>query len=220
MFTGLIEGVGRVLAVRRRAGDLVLVLEPCFPAQECREGESVCVDGACLTVTSIRDGALSMDVSAETVSRTTLGALGRGDEVNLERALKVGDRLGGHLVSGHVDAVGRIATTAPVKGSRLVGVEIPAAVSRYTIEKGSVAVDGISLTINSCRSGFFEVNIIPLTGRETTLLKKRPGDRVNIETDLIGKYVEKLLEAGARPGGGAGGGGIRVEDLQEHGFLD
>jgi len=216
LFTGLVEGVGRVQRAQRKGGDMVLVVEPLFPMDDVRIGDSLSVNGVCLTVTEEHGRSVSLDVSAETLSRSTLKSVQAGERVNLERALRLSDRLGGHLVAGHVDGVGRIAKKEPRHGSWLLGIEIDPALSRYTIMKGSVAVDGVSLTINDCREGTIEVNIIPQTGRETVLLEKRPGQEVNIEVDLIGKYVEKLLAGsdGRQPAAR----GITMETLKDHGF--
>jgi riboflavin synthase len=193
MFTGLIEGKGKVKEINRVRGDMVLTIAPLFDLSDCQVGDSISVNGVCLTVTSLKEGRLEMDVSEETVSRSTMGLLRSGDEVNLERALRLTDRLGGHLVSGHVDGMGRILKKEQKQESWLFRIGIDETLGRYTIEKGSVAVDGISLTINDCQDTYFEVNIIPQTAQETTLLGKKVGDSVNIETDLIGKYVEKFL---------------------------
>jgi riboflavin synthase len=193
MFTGLIEGIGEVKDIRRMGEDMILTITPTFDFKDCRVGESVCVEGVCLTVTGIREGSFAMDASGETLSRTTLGSLRRGQEVNLERALRLADRLGGHLVSGHVDGIGRILKKEPQRRSWVIRIGLEEHLTRYVIEKGSIAVDGVSLTINHCDEASFEVNIIPQTSKETTLMKKRVGDPVNIETDLIGKYVEKFF---------------------------
>jgi riboflavin synthase len=160
---------------------------------DIRTGDSLSVSGVCLTVTDVKEGALSVDVSGESLSRSTLGYLKLGDEVNLERALRFTDRLGGHLVSGHVDGVGSLLKTERQQRSWILKIAMEAGLLRYVIEKGSIAVDGISLTVNRCEKTAFEVNVIPETGRVTTILKKKVGDLVNIETDLIGKYIEKFL---------------------------
>ena len=193
MFTGLVEGIGRIKTLNRIGDDVRLTIMPRFDFSDTQVGDSISVNGVCLTVTTMSEGAFSADVSVESLSLTTLGSLKAGDEVNLERALRLADRLGGHLVSGHVDGVGKILKHERVQRSWRLRIGIDKGLSRYTIEKGSVAVDGISLTINRCHETSFEVNIIPQTGRETIILKKRVGDFVNIETDLIGKYVEKFF---------------------------
>ncbi|MBW1771531.1 MAG: riboflavin synthase [Deltaproteobacteria bacterium] len=193
MFTGLVEGIGRVKEVRLVRGDMSLVITPGFDISESAPGDSIAVNGVCLTVTDMGKDAFSLDVSGETLVRSTMKSLKPGDDVNLERALRLSDRLGGHLVSGHVDGVGRIVRAEQRERYWLLRIEIEEDISRYTIEKGSIAVDGISLTINRCGETFFEVNIIPQTSKETIILKKRVGDLVNIETDLIGKYVEKFF---------------------------
>ena len=193
MFTGLIEGKGKIKAISQVRGDRVLTIAPLFDLTGCRIGDSISVDGVCLTVTSLKEGHLKMDVSEETVSRSTMGQLRPGDEVNLERALRLTERLGGHLVSGHVDGMGKVLKKEQRQQSWVLRIGVDEALGRYMIEKGSVAVDGISLTINDCQDTYFEVNIIPQTAQKTTLLGKKVGDSVNIETDLIGKYVEKFL---------------------------
>ncbi|MFH1123157.1 MAG: riboflavin synthase, partial [Pseudomonadota bacterium] len=200
--------------------DMRLTVAPLFDMTDNRTGDSISVNGVCLTVTEIREGAFTVDVSGETLSRSTLGELKMGDEVNLERAVRLSDRLGGHLVSGHVDGVGKIAKKVQQQRSCHLRIGIDEALSKYVVEKGSIAVDGISLTINSCSDEAFEVNIIPETGRVTGLLKKRVGDKVNIETDLIGKYIEKFLfkYQGARQEKGANP--ISEEMLKKYGFGD
>ncbi len=218
MFTGLVEGKGRIIDARLSGGDMTISIMPLFDMSECAIGDSVAVNGVCLTVTVINDGVVTMYASSETTSRTTLGSLRPGAEVNLERALRLSDRLGGHIVSGHVDGIGQISEKKQVKKSWLIGVKIDESVSRYTIEKGSITIDGISLTINVCQNGYFEVNIIPETGSSTTLLDKRVGDRVNIETDLIAKYIEKLFIKERAAEDESASSSINMEMLAQFGF--
>ena len=218
MFTGLIEGIGKISGTRRTHNEMRVTITPHFDTTDCKLGDSLAINGVCLTVTEIRDGSLSMDISGETLSRTTLGLLRLGDHVNLERALRLSDRLGGHLVSGHVDGIGKILKKEQVHQSWLIRIGIEEAISRYIINKGSIAVEGISLTINACEKDFFEVNIIPQTGMVTTLLIKKIGDPVNIETDLIGKYVEKLSYKGRGGQEERKTSGIDFETLVKHGF--
>lgn len=220
MFTGLIEGIGKVKAIRRLRNEMELTISPLFQMTDCQVGESVSVDGVCLTVTAVSEGSVRMDVSGETVLRSTVGLLRQGDMVNLERALRLTDRLGGHLVAGHVDGIGKIVQKeSQQQKSWRLKIAIDEKISRYTIEKGSICVDGISLTINRCEKRAFEVNIIPQTGRETTLLTKKVGDLVNIETDLIGKYVEKFYSRdGLREKENSTQSGIDLEMLMKKGF--
>ncbi len=218
MFTGLVEGVGRIKALSRIGEDARLTIRPLFDFSGTRVGDSISVNGACLTVTALADGGFSADVSVESFSRTTLGQLKAGGEVNLERALRLSDRLGGHLVSGHVDGVGTILKREQDQRSWRLRIAIDKDLSRYTIEKGSIAVDGVSLTINRCQETYFEVNIIPQTGRETTILKMKEGDLVNIETDLIGKYVEKFLLRDSPSQGEEKPSAINRDMLKEYGF--
>jgi riboflavin synthase len=210
MFTGIIEEVGRVLAV-----------VPGHQATEVRLdtgldpgpiGASLAVDGVCLTVTAQRGREVTATVGPETLERSTLGALRPGDRVNLERPLRLSDRLGGHLVAGHVDAVGTVTRRLAVGAALELMFEAPPEVLRYVVPKGSIAIDGISLTVNVVESGAFGVTLIPHTIAQTTLPHKDVGARVNLEADLIGKYVEKLLV------GRTGEDGISLEFLARHGF--
>ena len=202
MFTGLVEGIGTVKAIQRVGRDMILTIVPPFEASECKIGESVSVDGVCLTVTGIGNGAITMDVSEESISRSTLGSLRQGRRVNIERALKLSDRLGGHLVLGHVDGIGRIIGKQPRHRSWTFRISMDAELTKYTVEKGSIAIDGISLTINRCFAHGVEVNIIPKTAEATTLEGKGVGDLVNIETDVIAKYVERLTSQGIKSSSG------------------
>ncbi len=220
MFTGLIEGLGMVKAADLRGGDMNLSIMPLFDMSDSTLGDSISVNGVCLTITEMREGAFSVYASGETVSRSTTGRLKKGDEVNLERALRFSDRLGGHMVSGHVDCVGKILRKEQIKGSWHIRIGIDAASSRYIIEKGSVAVDGISLTINRCQDTYFEVNIIPETARMTTILRKKANDSVNIETDLIAKYVEKFIRKERKSVKEGASSSIDREMLETYGFGD
>jgi len=219
MFTGLVEGIGKVKELSRFGEDLSITILPLFDMPDIRTGESISVDGVCLTVTRANQGSFRLDVSAETLSRSTLTGIKVGDEVNLERALRVTDRLGGHLVSGHVDGVGRILKKEQKQRSWVLRFGVEKNLLRYVIEKGSVAVDGISLTVNRCDDEGFEVNIIPLTGKETGVLRKKVGDPVNVEMDLIGKYVEKLFHKSNEPQSKKASL-IDEKLLKKHGFGD
>jgi len=216
MFTGLVEGLGRVGRIQPRGPDALLAIAPPWPVEETVLGESIAVNGACLTVTGISGGRFTVDVSAETLERTTLGGLRPGAEVNLERALRLGQRLGGHLVTGHVDCLGRIERMQRLGSSTRLYLTIPPEHLALVVEKGSVAVDGISLTVNRVDRAGFELNIIPHTLEATTLKLAKEGVSVNIETDLIGKYVARLMNRDQADPGPSGG--LTSEDLARMGF--
>lgn len=213
MFTGLIEDVGQVAAMERRGEAGVLRINSALPAAEIAIGDSIAVNGACLTVTAIAGASLSFDVSPESLSRTTIGTLRTAGSVNLERALKLGDRLGGHIVSGHVDCIARLERYRDIDRNRILEFSLPPEHARYLVAKGSVAIDGVSLTINTVTPAGFSVNIIPLTRSTTTLSGLKAGDPVNIETDIIGKYVERLAQPWSKAGG------LSMKTLAENGFL-
>lgn len=195
MFTGLVIGMGELVGTLPGSGESRLTFRTLFPAPSWNTGESVAVNGVCLSVESHTAAAFTAYASAETLGLSTLGSLGRGDRVNLERALALGDRLGGHLVSGHVDGVAHIESIRDAGSSRVIRVRFPEEFSAQVIAKGSVALDGVSLTINRCGPGFLEVNVIPETRRTTTAGIWKAGQALNFETDLIGKYVERMLAA-------------------------
>ncbi len=220
MFTGIIEGCGRLLGKRTVGGGLAFDLEAGFTLNDPREGESIAINGVCLTAYAFSGRRFSADVSPESLSRTGLGSIGIGDSVNMERALRLSDRLGGHLVSGHVDCVATVKGRKAIGNYTLFTFSLAKEQSRYIVEKGSVTVDGISLTVNLCSSGEFSVSIIPHTLKMTTLGALQVGDHVNIEVDLIGKYVEKLLGPHAHPSADkdSGAGRIDAAFLAEHGF--
>ncbi|MBW1978800.1 MAG: riboflavin synthase [Deltaproteobacteria bacterium] len=202
MFTGLVEGRGKIRDAIRRGKDMRLTVSPLLDMSDLQVGDSVSVEGVCLTVTEVNKGFFSVDVSSETLLRSTLGLVKQGDEVNLERSLKVGDRIGGHLVSGHVDGVGKIAGKERVGDSWALRIEIKEDLARYIVNKG------------------FEVNIIPETAAVTGILKKKSGDLVNIETDIIGKYVEKFLSNRDSVYDQAKGSRIDEKMLRDYGFED
>jgi riboflavin synthase len=212
MFTGLVQQVGR-LSARTRVGDgwSLEVAHAPWADEPLAMGESVAVQGACLTVARLAPGVFGADLLDETLSRTALGALASGAAVNLERALRPTDRLGGHLVSGHVDEAGRITAIEPRGRDWRVRVSISAAAARLTVEKGSVALDGISLTVAAIGDDWFEVHIIPHTWQATSLPERKVGDAVNIETDVLGKHVARLLRAEAPRG-------LTLAKLQQAGF--
>ncbi|MFN2354706.1 MAG: riboflavin synthase [Desulfopila sp.] len=217
MFTGLIEGTGKLQERKNAGGGLSLRFETDFDLNDPVEGESVAINGICLTAYAMDTRRFSVDVSPESVSRSTLGALGVGGRVNMERALKLSDRLGGHIVSGHVDCTARISGIETKGDFTLFSFVLGDKLERYVIEKGSITIDGISLTVNRCRGREFSVSIIPHTLQATTLGEWRKGSEVNIEVDIIGKYVEKMVRAGI-DGTINGTSDIKPGFLAEHGF--
>ncbi|MDY3617507.1 riboflavin synthase [Agathobaculum sp.] len=210
MFTGLIEEVGRVQRIERGAKGARLTIAASTVLEQAKAGDSIAVNGVCLTAVSISARSFSADVMAETLRRSNLGALEAGARVNLERAMPVTGRFGGHIVSGHIDGTGEVESLHREDNAVWVRIRTSGALLRYIIEKGSVAVDGVSLTVASVDLRCFAVSIIPHTGAETTLLGRRPGDAVNLECDVIGKYVEKLLSPQT--------GGLTQDFLLQHGF--
>ncbi|MEO5811018.1 MAG: riboflavin synthase [Rhodanobacter sp.] len=212
MFTGIIQSVGRVVRLEPRSGDMRLqVAAPGLDLSGAQPGDSIAVSGVCLTAVELQAHGFSADVSNETLSLTTLGKLGAGDPVNLEPALRLADRLGGHLVSGHVDGVGKVVSITIDARSQRWTLEVPAALARYIAAKGSVCIDGTSLTVNAVSGNRFGVNLIPHTVANTTFHARHVGDAVNIEVDVIARYVERLLSRGDTPG-------LDGTFLQQHGF--
>jgi riboflavin synthase len=196
MFTGIVEGTGTVMAlVPSGSGDGArLEVDAPWPPGELAVGDSVAVDGCCLTVVARTPGGFAADLVAETLRRTALGRLAKGARVNLERPLALGGRLGGHLVQGHVDGVGRVLDRRPVGEGEEVRVELPEELARYVVEKGSIAVDGVSLTVAAVGPDWFAVALVPHTLAATTLGERRPGDPVHLEVDVVAKYVERLVQ--------------------------
>ncbi|MBU4258376.1 MAG: riboflavin synthase [Proteobacteria bacterium] len=193
MFTGIIEGLGTVTKIRSSGQGKRLTIEADYPLDQTKIGDSIALSGACLTAVVIDGKSFEVDVSPETLSKTTFGRAKIGDRVNLERALRLSDRIDGHLVSGHIDGIGSVKNIKTLGNAIIITFEVAESLSRYMIRKGSVAVDGISLTINNCDKISFEVSIIPHTAKLTNIGLKKIGDHVNIETDMIGKYVERFI---------------------------
>ena len=210
MFTGIVEGLGKIKRLTMKGADAVLEIESGISLADVNIGDSIAVNGACLTVTAKTEKTFIADVSAESLSKTTLRHLKSGEKVNLEKSLRVGGFVGGHFVLGHVDGTARILSRTQKSGSLILAVEMDEKLARYIVEKGSVAIDGVSLTVNKLEKGRFYVNMIPHTAAVTALEAKKEGDWVNIETDVLGKYVEKLLQTPR---------GIDKGFLEEHGFL-
>lgn len=210
MFTGLVTETGEVVSLKRRGPDAVLSVRAGAAPSEAKVGDSIAVNGACLTVNSIRGGVMSFDLSAETLGSTTLGALRPGERVNLEQSLRADGKLGGHFVTGHVDGVGVIKGKSRLGGNYKYEVGAPAGVLEYLVDKGSVAVDGISLTVVEVLADSFTVVIIPHTAEATNIGSRGPGDSVNLEADIIGKYVRRFL--------GARGSGL-MDTLKRQGYV-
>jgi riboflavin synthase len=192
MFTGIVEDLGEVQAVEEQGDSVRIHIRSATVTQDAHPGDSICVNGVCLTVTALLPAGFVADVMGETLARSSLKHIAPHALVNLERSVRMQDRLGGHLVQGHVDGTGTILSRAPHEHWDVVRISLPADLDRYVVHKGSIAVDGISLTVSSIGDGWFEVSLIPETLKRTTLGPRQPGDEVNLEVDVIAKYVEKL----------------------------
>jgi len=219
MFTGIIEGLGTIEAIKPSSPAMQLVVTADFDLEGTRLGDSIAVNGACLTVVHLQGRRFHVDVSPETVDRTAFKAARKGERVNLERALRLSDRLDGHLVSGHVDGIGYLKKRETLANAIVVTFSVPPDLGYYMIKKGSVAVDGISLTINDCGAEHFQVSIIPHTSGITTIGSKSAGAPVNIETDIIGKYVERFVAGGMRSDDKPAHDGVDLDLLARSGFL-
>ncbi len=212
MFTGIIATIGKIESVQAKSGDIRLqVATQSLDLSDVKLGDSIANNGVCLTVIAMSQSSLSFDVSRESLDRTSLGTVKAGSEVNLEKALAVGDRLGGHFVSGHVDGLGKVISKQESARSAQFRFEVPLGLERYIAEKGSICIDGTSLTVNKAENNWFEVNIIPHTMQETIMKSYRVGTQVNLEVDLIARYLERLLPKQAS--------GITRETLLHNGFI-
>lgn len=209
MFSGIVEDVGTVAAFERRGGGAALTVATRLPLQDVREGDSICVSGACLSVTRKGDGRFAAGLSPETLARTTLGSLRPGAPVNLERSVPLGGRLDGHLVYGHVDGTGTVAAVRSEGEARVFHIRTDPSIMKFVVYKGAVAVDGVSLTVSALHRDGFEVALIPLTLGRTTFGARRAGEAVNVEADIVGKYVLRFLESP---------GGVSLDHLKKHGF--
>jgi riboflavin synthase len=217
VFTGLVEAIGSVSKIERRGASTRIAFGSPWGLTEIKAGDSIAVNGACLTVVDVDEKTFTADVSSETIARTTLGELKPTDPVNLERPLTPADRLGGHLVLGHVDGMATITGRQEEGGFITITFRTSEDLLLYIVEKGSVAVDGVSLTVNECKENGFSVAIIPLTSERTIISRKRVGDKVNIETDIIGKYVQRFL-SGQQGEERAAKSGLDMDFLAKHGF--
>ena len=193
MFTGIIEETGKIESVAKGSKSAVVTVAANKVLENTKIGDSIAVNGVCLTVTSICENKFTADVMAETLRRSSLGTLKHGSKVNLERAMAADGRFGGHIVSGHIDGTGTIRSMVREDNAVWVEIETPDKLLKYIVEKGSITIDGISLTVAGLTDDSFSVSVIPHTGEETTLLGKKPGDIVNLENDIVGKYVERLM---------------------------
>lgn len=212
MFTGIIEDKGRVLRAESRGQGKRLTITVSPGLTDIQLGDSINVNGACLTVVRKEGQGIEVDVSTETLQRTNLADVREGERVNLERALKLSDRLGGHIVTGHIDGIGTIVEMRKEQDFVHLKIRVPQSVSRYVVQKGSLAVDGTSLTVNECLGDVVQMTLIPYTLEKTILIDKKVGDRVNVEADILAKYVEKLLQWRSS-------GGVTLSFLTEHGFV-
>jgi riboflavin synthase len=202
MFTGIVEELGEIVAVEPQADAARLSVRGKVVTEGARHGESIAVNGVCLTVADVEGDVFTADVMRETLIRSSLGALRTGSRVNLERAVRADQRLGGHIVQGHVDGTGAVISREPAEHWEIVRISLPEDLGRYVVEKGSITVDGVSLTVVAVDGGAFEVSLIPTTLALTTLGRKGPGDPVNLEVDVIAKYVEKLVAPHVRQAAG------------------
>ncbi len=214
MFTGIIEEKGKVLRVEYRGQEKKLTIELPPYLTEVQLGDSININGVCLTVVQKKEQCIELDMSQETLQKTILRELREGDQVNLERALNLTGRFGGHIVTGHIDGIGEIIEKKKERDFLRLRIRIPESISRYVVQKGSIAIDGISLTVNECKGAEIQLTLIPYTIEKTTLLDKKVGDQVNVETDILGKYVEKLLGQGDRKSVK-----LDLSFLKEHGFI-
>ncbi|QII81410.1 riboflavin synthase [Jeotgalibaca arthritidis] len=217
MFTGIVEEVGTIQSIKRGRKSSILKIKGQKVLQGTRIGDSISTNGICLTVTKVGNDFFEADVMSESLNRTNIGELVPGSYVNLERALSLATRLGGHIVSGHIDGTGKIRNLKRDDNAVWITIETAPELLRYIIEKGSIAIDGVSLTVVTVNDQFFKVSIIPHTGEETILLQKKMGDTVNLECDMIGKYVEKLLGLDSKED--VQEGQVTAELLRENGFF-
>jgi riboflavin synthase len=212
MFTGIVEDIGKVMRVEFRGQGKRLTLSVPLRLTDIQLGDSINVNGACLTVVEISHPLIRVDLSTETLQRTTLSEIKEGDSVNLERALRLSDRLGGHIVSGHIDGIGTVEELRRERDFLQMKIRAPQGVSKYIVQKGSIAVDGTSLTVNECQGDVIGLTLIPFTLQKTILVDKKVGDRVNLEADILGKYVEKMV-------GRSSSEKVTLSFLKEHGYI-
>lgn len=220
MFTGLVEEIGKIIKITKGRNSYQFSIQAEKVLSDIKLGDSVATNGACLTVVERTNSSFTVDIMAETVKRTNFGKMKLGDTVNLERAMLLSDRLGGHLVSGHIDGIGKISNIKKEDIANIISVEAPKDLLYQMLNKGSITIDGISLTILSVSEKYFQVSIIPHTAQETTLIKKKTGDFVNLETDMIGKYVLRFLKPGKKENlTQAKASKLSMDFLAENGYL-
>lgn len=219
MFTGIIEEIGQIVSIKRGTVSALLTIQASVVLEGTKVGDSIAVNGICFTVTGMTDNTFTADVMAETLRKSSLGELSSGAYVNLERAMAADGRFGGHIVSGHIDGTGEIVSTKREENAVWIEIKTPPDLLRYIVKEGSIAIDGISLTVAKLMESSFLVSLIPHTGGQTTLLQKKQGEHVNLENDIVGKYVERFLSAPAPDAGKQESRRMELSFLAEHGFL-